>query len=102
MRPKPDSTCNWNPMRVVTFNRDDLLPYQQEIYDNEGNLETQVTYSNYLDFNTVLYPSVIIIKRPLEEYQIVLTVDKVVENMTLTDDQFVIKIPEGTQIQKLE
>ncbi len=101
MRPKPD-THELEPMRVITFKRDNLLPYQQEIYDKEGNLETQITYSNYLDFNTVLYPSVIIIKRPLEEYQIVLTVDKVVENMTLTDDQFVIKIPEGTQIQKLE
>ena len=39
---------------------------------------------------------------PMEEYQIVLTVDKVVENMTLTDDQFVVKIPEGTETQNLE
>ncbi len=97
----PDSQ-ELEPVRVVTFKRDNLLPYQQEIYDKEGNLETQVTYADYQEFDTGLYPSRIIIKRPLEEYQIVLTVDKVVENMTLTDDQFVIKIPEGTQTQKLE
>jgi outer membrane lipoprotein-sorting protein len=42
------------------------------------------------------------IKRPAEEIQVVMTVDKVTENMTLTDDQFQIKIPEGTTIQYLE
>ncbi len=89
-------------MRVVTFHRDDLLPYQQDIYDKEGNLETQVTYADYQDFDSGRYPSTITIKRPLEEYQIVLTVDKVVENMTLTDDQFVVKIPAGTETQNLE
>jgi hypothetical protein len=44
----------------------------------------------------------VVIKRPLEEVQIVLTVDKVVENQPLTDDQFVLKPSEGTQIQNLE
>jgi len=91
------------PRRVVYFHRDDLLPYEQDLYDSEGNLETQVFYSQYAEFGANRYPSTVTIKRPLEEYQIVLTVEKVVENMTLTDDQFQINnIPEGTQIQKLE
>lgn len=100
-RHKPDSR-QLTPVRVITFHRDDLLPYQQDLYDSDGNLETQIDYSRYADFGDNKYPSTIVIKRPLEEYQIVLTVDKVVENMTLTDDQFQIKIPEGTQIQSLE
>jgi outer membrane lipoprotein-sorting protein len=100
-RRKPDSR-QLTPVRVITFHRDDLLPYQQDLYDSDGNLETQIDYSRYADFGDNKYPSTIVIKRPLEEYQIVLTVDKVVENMTLTDDQFQIKIPEGTQIQNLE
>jgi outer membrane lipoprotein-sorting protein len=50
----------------------------------------------------VRYPTTITIKRPLEEYQLVLTVESVKENMTLSDDQFQIKIPEGTRIQNLE
>jgi outer membrane lipoprotein-sorting protein len=90
------------PVRVVTFHRDDLLPYQQDIYDKDGNLETLVDYANYQDFDSVKYPSTITIKRPLEEYQIVMTVEKVEENQTLTDDQFQIKIPEGTKVQNLE
>jgi len=90
------------PVRVVVFHRDDMLPYEQDLYDSEGNLETQVIYSDYKNFDSVMYPSTITIKRPLEEYQLVMTVQSVQQNMTLTDDQFEIKIPEGTQIQNLE
>ena len=100
-RPNPGSR-QLTPVRVVVFRRDDLLPYQQDMYDKNGNLETQVEYANYQDFDSVRYPSTITIKRPLDDYQIVMTVEKVVENQTLTDDQFEIKIPEGTKIQNLD
>jgi len=42
------------------------------------------------------------IKRPLEESQVVLWVESVKENLPLTDDQFVIKLSDDTQIQNLE
>lgn len=100
-RRKP-GTRELTPLRVVTFHRDDLMPYQEDIYDSDGNLETLIDYAGYRDFASVLYPSTITIRRPLEEYQLVLTVENVKENMTLTDDQFQIKIPEGTRIQSLE
>jgi hypothetical protein len=90
------------PVRVVTFHRDDLQPYEQDIYNSDGELETQVLYAGYQNFESVLYPSSITIKLPLEECQVVLNVEDVKENQTLTDDQFVVKVPEGTEIQKLE
>lgn len=93
------------PLRVVRFHRDDLEPYQQDIYDAEGNLVTQVFYSAYGTYGPSKYPSKVTILRPIEGIQIVLTVDNVVENSNLiTDDQFTIKalkMPEDTQIQKL-
>jgi outer membrane lipoprotein-sorting protein len=100
-RPKT-GTHELTPVRVITLKRDDLMPSQQDIYDSSGNLETLVNYTNYQNFDSIRYPSTITIKRPLEEYQLVLTVESVKENMTLTDDQFHIKIPEGTKIQNLE
>jgi hypothetical protein len=100
-RSKP-GTHELTPVRVITFHRDDLLPYQQDLYDSNGNLETVVDYANYQDYDSVRFPSMIVIKRPLEEYQLVLTVESVKRNMTLTDDQFQIKIPEGTKIKSLE
>lgn len=91
------------PLRVVTFHRDDLLPYQQDIYSSTGVLETQVYYGQYAKFGDNQYPSKVTIKRPAEGIQLVLTVQNVTENMKLPDDQFVIKeIPEGTPVQKLD
>jgi hypothetical protein len=97
-RRKPD-TQQLTPVRVVYFHRDDLLPYQQDLYDNDGNLETQVKYFSYQNFGAIKYPSRVVIERPLEELRIVLTVERVDENMILKDDQFHIQIPEGTVIQ---
>jgi outer membrane lipoprotein-sorting protein len=100
-RRKPDSH-ELIPERVVTFSRDNLLPVQQDLYDSDGNLETQVFYYNYKDFGTGLYPTKVVIKRPLEDIQIVLTVDKVAANQTLSDGQFVLEPTEGTKIKNLE
>ena len=100
-RPKPGSR-QLMPVRVVTFNRADLQPYQEVIYDSEGNVETQVFYSGYKDFDSITYPSSIVINRPVEEIRIVLTVEKVNENEPLKDDQFVVKPVEGATVQNLE
>jgi hypothetical protein len=93
---------NDTPVRVITFRREDLLPYQQDLYDENGTLETEVSYAQYTDFGGVKYPSQITIKRPLEGIRLVLSVDRVVENPRLTDDQFQIKLPDGVKIQDLE
>ena len=90
------------PLRVITFHRDDMLPYDQDVYDSEGNLESQIIYSNYAEFSAGKYPSKVTIKRPQEGFQLVLTVDDVNENMDLSDSQFQVKIPEGTNIKQLK
>ena len=90
------------PVRVVVFRRDTLLPYQQDIYDSEGNLQTEVVYGDYQDFDGSQFPSSVTIRRPQEEIKIVLTVESVKENQPLADDQFVVPIPEGAKIQTQE
>jgi outer membrane lipoprotein-sorting protein len=90
------------PRRVVYFHRDDLEPYQQDIYDSDGNLVTQVTYAGYQDFDGNKYPSSVVISRPSEEIRITLSVDRVKENPPLLDNQFVVPMPEGAKIQKME
>jgi hypothetical protein len=101
MRAKPGSHEK-TPLRVITFHRDNLLPYEQDVYDEHGNLETQIIYSQYTDYDGNRYPSTMVIKRPQEDLQIVLNVEKVTVNQPLTDDQFQIHIPEGTKIKILE
>jgi hypothetical protein len=101
MRPKSESH-ELAPVRVVTFNRDDLLPYQEDVYDDEGNLATQIYYAAYADFGGIKYPATITIKRPVEGIEITLTTIKVSQNVTLPDDQFQLKLAPDTKIQNLE
>jgi len=101
VRRKPDSQELY-PVRVVTFRREDLLPYQEDLYDDAGVLQTQVIYGRYRDFEGTRYPSTITLKRPEEEYQLVMTVERIAANPTLTDDQFQVKIPAGATIQTLK
>jgi outer membrane lipoprotein-sorting protein len=90
------------PRRVIRFSREDLRPIEQEVYDAEGNIETITQYGAPQSFGTEIFPGTITIKRPLEEYQIVMTIQKLVLNQTLKDDQFQLDIPEGVKIQKLD
>lgn len=90
------------PIRTITFHRDDMLPSDQYVYDKDGVLETQISYANYQTFSFGKYPSKITIKRPQEGVQLVLNVEGVHEDIPLTNSQFEVKIPEGAKIQTLK
>ncbi len=90
------------PARVIHISRVDLTPNEEDIYDQQGEIQTQVIYGPYQKFGTTMYPGSVTIKRPLEQYQIVLTIQKLQLNQPLTEDQFQLKIPEGVQVQKLD
>lgn len=100
VRPKP-GTHDLQPLRVITFHREDLLPYELDLYDDQGNLETHVSYAGYQSFGGDKYPGTITIKRPNDGFQIVLTVQRVIENQPLKDDTFHLEIPAGTEVQNL-
>ncbi|HEU5350338.1 MAG TPA: hypothetical protein VFU55_01990 [Terracidiphilus sp.] len=101
MRKRP-GTQELAPIRVVTFHRDDLLPYEQDLYDEKGNLVTQVNYANYNDFGSGLFPARVVIKRPEEGIAITLDVLRVTKNPKFPPDEFQVKIPGGTKIETLK
>lgn len=90
------------PVRSVTFHRDDMLPYDQYVYSADGELETQIFYSNYATFSAGKYPSKVTIKRPKEGIQIVLSVVRVEENVELPASQFDVAIPKEDTIKILK
>jgi hypothetical protein len=89
------------PSRIIHINRQDLTCYEQDLYDANGAIETQAFYSDYRDFNGARFPATIRIRRPQEEYEITLTIEKLTENLKLGDDQFELTAPPGIQIQQL-
>jgi outer membrane lipoprotein-sorting protein len=100
-RLKPDSR-EVIAQRVIHFSRIDLHTVQEDIYDPKGAIQTQAIYGPMQLFGPQSFPGTITIKRPLEEYQIVITFQKLNVNLELKDDQFEMQIPPGTPVQKLE
>jgi outer membrane lipoprotein-sorting protein len=87
--------------RVIHFSRGDLRPIEEDIYDQNGQIQTQATYGPVQKFGAELFPGTITIRRPLDQYQILITFQKVAVNQTLKDDQFQLTVPEGTPVEKL-
>jgi outer membrane lipoprotein-sorting protein len=82
-------------LRVIHIGRTTMLPYRQDIYDPDGNVVTQALYSNYKKFGDIDIPSTIVIKRPLDELGLTITITKVTTiNQPLPEDQFKLDIPD--------
>jgi hypothetical protein len=92
----------WVLARKIIFDRTNLVPHQQIIYDPAGAVATVATYQVYRDYNGVSFPNVIEINRPKEEYSIRLTVEKLVMNEELRDDQFALTQPVGSILVNLD
>ena len=96
-----DGANSWL-LRKIVFSRSTLLPNRQLIYDQSGALVTDARYSNYKDYDAVLFPSKIEIKRPEEEYDITLNVVKLDLNQPLDNNKFVLEQPPGAQVVHLD
>jgi hypothetical protein len=90
------------PLRVIRFGRLNLLPVELDIYNESGDLEMQVIYGPYKNFDGFPFPSSIDIDRPLDEFHVLLTIEKLTVNEKLEDDQFAQQVPAGYQVQKLQ
>jgi outer membrane lipoprotein-sorting protein len=88
--------------RVIHISRVNMLPFQQDIYNDQGQVETQATYENYQAFGDQQFPSTINIRRPLDEYTLKIDVTKLTLNKELPDDQFALQIRPGMTVQKME
>jgi len=93
---------SWHLYRNVYFNRADLLPYRQTIYAEDGAIATDVVYSGPQEYNGVLYPSLIEISRPQEEYSITLKMIKLTLNEPLKPEQFQLEMPAGATVTVLK
>jgi outer membrane lipoprotein-sorting protein len=89
-------------LRVIHIGRSTLLPYQQDIYDENGHVVTQAFYSDYQYFGDIPFPMKIQIKRPQDQYGLSITITKLTVNQKLEDDQFEVKFPEGVPVKVMK
>jgi outer membrane lipoprotein-sorting protein len=89
-------------LRVIHISRENLLPYQQDIYDPAGNIVTRAFYSNYQTYGDIPFPTKVVIRRPLDQYSLTVTITKLAFNQKMEDDQFDLKIPATVPIQEMK
>lgn len=89
-------------VRVVRISRVTGLPFEQDVYDDGGAVVTQAKYEAYQPFNGQQFPTVITIRRPKDEYSLKINVTKLTLNETFDADQFVLTVPDGVAVKKLE
>lgn len=92
----------WTLVRKVFFDRTNLVPHRQVVYDIDGDAVTDASYQVYKDFEGVSYPTYIDIKRPQEEYDIRLIMVKLTINQSINDDQFALQQPPGSVLVNLD
>jgi hypothetical protein len=88
--------------RVIRFSRLDLHPVEEDIYGPDGQIQTQAIYGPMQTYGAEHFPGTITIKWPLQEQQILVTIQKLRVNLKLEDTTFHLEIPKGTQVQELK
>src|SRR5206468_2542921 len=86
-------------VRTIWFSRLDLQLARQLIFDATGNILTDARYSEWRNYDNVHFTKHIEINRPRDEYGVVIDVVKMDINKGVSDDKFVLKQPEGSQLQ---
>jgi len=100
---KKTSGNKYRVERIIHINRLNMLPYQQDIFDDQGvQIVTSATYDKYQSFGSDQFPMLINISRPLDQYALKIEVTKLTLNQKLEDDQFQLQIPPDVTVQKMQ
>jgi len=88
--------------RVIHISRVTLLPYQQDLYDDQGRVSETIAFSKFQRYGAVDYPMSIFITRPIDEYTLQIDISKVRLNQTMDDPlQFELQVPPGCAEQQM-
>lgn len=87
--------------RKVRFDRADLELVREQFYDPEGACTEDVQYAAYQDFQGIHYPTHIELTRPVEDYQLTITIEKATFNEPIAPEKFELTKPEGAELVDL-
>ena len=89
--------------RVVHFSRVTLLPIEQDVYNDTGQVVTRTLYENYQPIaGGQAEPQTILIDRPLDQYALKIDVTKMTVNPEFEADQFEVpKIPSTYKVVRM-
>jgi hypothetical protein len=85
--------------RQIWFDRLDLTIVRQMVFAASGAIISDARYNKWQIYNGVAFPAHIDLSRPIEAWGVVMDIVQMQMNKELTDDQFVLARPEGSQLQ---
>ncbi len=91
-------------LRNIYFDRYTLDISRQKTFDDSGNITSDTIYSNWKDFGGIRFPATIDLQRPLDGYELVLTVLNLKLNNAadVTEDRFVLNPTPNQQVRVLK
>jgi hypothetical protein len=94
--------------RMIWFDRTDLSIIRQIVFDDHGAIISNTRYANWTSYPaaagagpSVSFPAHIDIQRPIDQYGVVMDIEQMQMNKPLTDAQFVLTRPDGSQLQHI-
>lgn len=93
---------NWKIARKIWFERIHLTMTRIQIYGDDGQVQSDIRYSQWQPFETVQYPQQITLVRPAEGYTLAITVTKLMANPALEASRFVLKQPPGSTLKQID
>jgi outer membrane lipoprotein-sorting protein len=87
--------------RVIHFSRINLRPSEEDIYDQNGQIQTQALYGPLQRYGTELFPGTVTLRWPLQQQQILITIEKLKVNQPVNNDTFEVKIPKSAKVRVL-
>jgi len=85
--------------RNVWFDRLDLSIVRQKVLDENATIVSDTRYAHWQVYNGVSFPSHIDINRLKDGYGVVMDVTQMQMNKQMTNEQFVLARPEGSQVK---
>lgn len=91
-------------LRNIYFDRYTLDISRQKTFDESGNITSDTKYSNWKNFAGIRFPATIDLQRPLDGYELLLTVLDLKLNSAadVTDERFVLNPTPNQQVRVLK
>lgn len=84
------------------IDRTDMQVGRKQIFQDDGKVATYVEYSDYSNESDIMFPRVVFIRRPVEDYAVKMTFQRVTMNEKLSADAFTLERPAGAELVQLE
>jgi len=89
--------------RKIWFDRSDLEIARLQLYAPGGGHVQDVQYSEYQNFGGTRYPTRILLKRPIEDYQLAITIVNIPTfNQPIDPTKFTLQKPAGVELVDLD